>query len=545
MFKRLKTFFKDRHRTRVFGLLCFIVLYISAQSAITQTPQTPAPTTPQTQKKKVQLIRSVSLDKRTGSDIQILIDSVILFHDGAYMYCDSAYLNDKTNSFEAFSNIMVNQGDTLFMYGDYLRYDGNTKLLRVRENVRLENKDVTLFTDSLDYDRVLNLGYYFDGGMLVDSLNELTSYWGQYEPNIRIATFSDSVKLVNDRFILYSDTLKYSTETRIATILGPSTIVSDSGTIYSTRGWYNTQTEESMLFDRSKVVSKDGSRILIGDSISYNKLKGFGEVFGNMFLQDTLKKIILRGHYGYYDEINQYAMATDSAWCIEYSQGDSLYLHADTLKMITVDSIYREIKAYHGVRFYRTDVQGVCDSMQFNTRDSVLYLYKEPVLWNEGQQLYGDTIEIFMNDSTVDWVHMKQYCFAIEQKDSLHFNQVKGRDLKAYFTDGQIRYVLVTGNAESIYYTEEKDGSKIGLNKTESSYLSMDLKDRKIEKLKLWPKAVGTMTPMIELTSEKMKLPDFQWFDYLRPLDKDDIFRNVKKKEGAVRKTSNKFIEED
>lgn len=538
MFKQLRIYFNNKHRARITGLLCFVALYISAQTAISNK-------SPQLSKKKVQLIQSVSLDKRTGSDLQILIDSVILFHDGAFMYCDSAYLDDKSNSFEAFSNIRVNQGDTLFLYGDYLRYDGNTKLLQVRENVRLENRDVTLFTDSLDYDRILNMGYYFDGGMLVDSLNELTSYWGQYEPNIRIATFSDSVKLVNERFTLYSDTLKYSTETRIARILGPSVIVSDSGTIHSTRGWYNTLTEESMLFDRSKVISKNGSRILIGDSIAYNKQKGYGEVFGNMFLQDTLKKIILCGHYGYYNEISQYAMATDSAWATEYSQADTLYLHADTLKMVTVDSIYRELKAYHGARFYRTDVQGVADSMQFNTKDSVLYLYKDPVLWNEGQQLYGDTIEIFMNDSTVDWIHMKQYAFAIEQKDSIHFNQVKGRDLKAYFIDGEIRHVIIEGNAESLYYTEEKDGTMIGLNKTESGYLSMDMKNRKIEKLKLWPKANGIMTPLPDLTTEQLRFSDFQWFDYLRPLNKGDIFRKVKKKEEAVRKTSNKFIEEE
>lgn len=540
MFKKIRIFFQDRHRIRLTSILCFILLYISVQSFSQVSTQQQV----QQNKTKVELIQAMSLDKRKGFEPQVLIDSVVLFHDGAYMYCDSAYLDEKTNSFEAFSNIRINQGDTLFMYGDYLQYNGNTKLLKVRENVRLENKDVTLFTDSLDYDRVLNLGYYFDGGMLVDSLNELTSFWGQYEPSIKIATFSDSVKLVNDRFTLYSDTLKYDTYTKIATILGPSTIVSDSGVIHTTRGWYDTQTEESMLFDRSRIVNKEGNRILIGDSISYHKQAGFGEVFGNMFLQDTLKKIILRGHYGYYNDVTKYAMATDSAWCIEYSQKDSLYLHADTLKMVS-DSIFYQMKAYHGVRFYRTDIQGVCDSMQYNTKDSVLYLYREPVLWNEQQQLYGDTIEIFMNDSTIDWVHMKQYCFAIQEKDSIHFNQLKGRDLKAYFVDGDIRYILVEGNAESIFYPEEDDGTMTGMNQTESSYLSMNLRDRKIEKLKIWPKSQNRMTPIPDLSSEQLRLPDFQWFDYLRPLNKDDIFRKVQKKAEAVRKVSNKFRTED
>ncbi|GAB6010751.1 OstA-like protein [Viscerimonas tarda] len=536
MYRKIINFFMKGHRVRITGILCLIVIYVSAQSLL------PAP---QNNKKKIEIVSALSMNKRQNFDPTILLDSVVLFHDGAYMYCDSAYLDEKNNAFEAFSRIKVEQGDTLFLYGDYLRYDANTKLVRIRENVRLENKNVTLFTDSLNYDRAINLAYYFDGGMLVDEENELTSFWGQYEPAIKIATFKDSVKLVNNKFILYSDTLKYNTDNKIATILGPSTIVSDSGIIYTKKGWYNTQSEESKLFDRSLIVNKEGNRTLTGDTVFYDKTKGYGEVFGNMYLQDTLKKIILRGHYGYFDEVNDYAMATDSAFCIEYSQGDSLYVHGDTLKLET-DSVYREIKAYYNVRFYRFDVQGVCDSMQFNTKDSILYMYKEPVLWNEQQQLNGDTIEIMMNDSTIDNVHMKNYCFAIEELDSLHYNQLKGRDLKAFFEGKELRYIVVEGNAESIFYPAEKDGSKTGMNQTESSFLSIAMKEKKIEKLKLWSKATGKMIPIPDLKPEQLTLKDFQWFDYLRPRDKDDIFRKVRKKEGAIRpKSSDKFRQEE
>jgi len=183
--------------------------------------------------------------------------------------------------------------------------------------------------------------------------------------------------------------------------------------------------------------------------------------------------------------------------------------------------------------------------MQCNTKDSVLYLYKEPILWNEAQQLYGDTIEIFMNDSTVDWVHMKKYCFAIEEKDSIHYNQLKGRDLKAYFKEGEIHHVLVEGNAESIFYPEEKDKTMIGLNQTESGYLSMTFKERQIDTIKIWPKPKGKLIPLPDITLEDTKLKDFQWFDYIRPLDKDDIFRKAGKKAEAIRRSSNRFRQEE
>ncbi len=543
MDNKIKRIFGNRHRMHIAAILCLLIIYTSAQAWVQQKPQQnslPAvKQTPQNDKKIIELKQASLIDKRLGfipnQDLgfvpDVLINDVILYHDGAYMYCDSAYLYRDANRFEAFGTVRVEQGDTLFLYGKYLEYDGNIQLFKVRREVRLvnTNDNVTLFTDSLDYDRLKNIGYYFDGGVLVDTINELTSSWGQYEPSKRMAQFRDKVKLNNPKFIMDTDTLWYSTESKVATFYGFTTIVSDSADIYSTRGWYNTVTEESLLLDQSRIVNKEGYRSLIGDSIFYNKLERYGEVFGNMFLEDTIKKMILKGDYGFYNDSTDYAMATKRAMAIEYSQGDSLFIHADTLKLIT-DSLSRIIKGYYGVRFFRTDVQGVCDSLQFNSTDSILHMYRNPVLWNENQQILGDTITVYFNDSTVEMAHVRPNAFAIQDKDSTHFNQLKGRDLKAYFEEKEIRRIYVEGNAESIFYPEEKDKSMIGMNQTESSYLSMNFRNKKVERIKLWPKATGKMIPIPDLRPDQMRLRDFEWHDYLRPLDRDDIFRKVKKK---------------
>lgn len=613
MFNRFIKYIGQRHRIPLVSILCLIAIYASAQAvlssqisydAIAQVPQTPL--TPQQQQpskkgqnKLIEVWANIT-SKRIGFDPLVLMDSVVFYHDGAYLYCDSAYYDEKLNTFEAFSNVRMEQGDTLFLYGKYMHYDGNTKLVLVRENVRLESDNgkgnpVTLFTDSLNYDRAMNIGYYFDGGMLVDTLNELTSYAGQYEPNIKLATFKDSVILTNPNFVLYSDMLRYNTDSKVAFISTPTQIVSDSGTIYSSNGWYNTATDESLLLDQSSIVNKEGNRILRGDSILYYKALGYGEVFGNMFLQDTAKHVILRGHYGYYDERTDYAMATDSAYSMEYSQGDTLYIHADTLKLIairemvdtvskktveikppvlkdstqqvpivdsipppikeirkpqasdSVEMVYRQIKAYYGVRFYRSDIQGVCDSLQFNSKDSVIHMYKDPILWNANRQLYGDTIDIFMNDSTLDHLHVKRSAFSIEQKDSIHFNQLKSRSLKIFFEGKKARRVLAEGSVESIVYPEERNGDLSGfMNYLESSYLEIFLKDGAFDKLVAWPKSVGKTTPFHLLTSDQLRLKDFYWYDYLRPLDKDDIFRKVSRKAADIKpKRSNIFDREE
>lgn len=530
-------------------LFLFLLFFIFVPVLGQQQPSQSATTEPPVNEGPVKIVEMKQADLMSrieDVDAEIFTGDVVFFHEGAYMYCDTAYLYKQTNSFEAFGNVSMEQGDTIFVYGDYLHYNGNTRLARLRDNIRMEDQTATLFTDSLDYDRITNLGYYFDGGMLVDDENVLTSYWGQYSTITKEALFSDSVKLVNEDYIIYSDTLKYNTESKIADILGPSRIVSDSGYIHTENGWYNTVTEDSRLFDRSEVYSDDGMKVLIGDTILYNRQSGEGEVFGDMFLEDKDQKAILRGNYGFYNEKTEYGFATDQAYAIDYSQSDSLFLHGDTLVMIT-DSIYRDIKAYYGVRFYRSDMQGISDSVHYSSRDSIVYMHGDPVLWNESNQVLGYQIDIYLNDSTIDKAHVRDYALVIQDRGvEEQYNQLTGRDLTAYFRNGEIYNVLVEGNAESFYYLVEDDGTIIGLNKTESPYLSMDIENDQIQKLKMWPAATGSATPLHLLKPDEDKMNGFVWLDYLRPISAADIFRsNSRRSTDEVEAPARRFERED
>ncbi|MDR1122159.1 MAG: hypothetical protein LBM08_14795 [Dysgonamonadaceae bacterium] len=519
---------KTKSRTgEAFALLLMAVLCFSFISKEAVDPD-PSKTT------EIKMLQadSLSFDKDFNPDVNIARGNVIFLHDSTYMYCDSAYLYKMSNTLEAFDNVKIQQGDSLFIYGDYLIYEGNIHLAKMRNNVKMEHGYNTLFTDSFNYDRTANIAYYFDGGMLVDSLNELTSIYGQYLPDIKQARFQKDVKLINNTMTLYSDTLVYWTETKIAHILGPSIIESDSGYIHSSAGWYNTETNDSRLYERSTVFSKDGNKMLTADTLFYNSKTGFGEAFHNMFLQDTVQKVILTGHYGWYDDLKGSAMATDSAQCVEYSQGDSLFLHADTLRMVMLEENEREMKAYHGTRFYKSNLQGVCDSLQFNTKESILCMFTDPVLWNAGYQLSGDTIHIYMNDSNIDHIHVFEHPFAIEKIDTAnHYNQLKGNDLKAYFEAGELHNIEVDGNAETIYYPLEKDSTFVGMNRTESGFFSMWLVDRKLDRMKIWSQPKGNTIPLPELTLETQFLENFKILEYLRPAQKEDIFLQVKRKE--------------
>lgn len=512
------------HRILVTSVLCLFGFCLLANSQ-----QNNNGSSQPKQKSKVYLLRADKLKRDANHpDAQIVVGNVVFRHDSVYMYCDSAYYYDKINSFEAFSNVRMEQGDTLFLYGDRLYYDGITQIAQLRMNVRMENRTTTLLTDSLNYDRVFNLGYFFDGGTMMDDQNVLTSEWGEYNPSTKQSVFNYNVKLENPQFTMLSDTLRYNTATKIANIVGPSDIYSDNNYIYSESGYYNTQTGKADLYERS-LLSNDGKE-LTGDTLFYDRNTGIGEAFSNIVMTDSVNKNMMTGDYGYYDEKLKNAFVTRRALAIDYSQRDSLFLHADTLMMKTfnldTDSMYREMQAFHKVKFYRTDVQGVADSLVFSSKDSCLTMYKDPILWNENQQLLGEQIKVYMNDSTIDWAHIINQALSVEQVpvDTTLFNQVSGKEMKAYFKGMEMKKVEVIGSVRLVYYPMDSDSLIMGMNVSETSQLDLFLENQKLQSMTMKPKTNATFYPLTQAPEKEKHLDNFVWFNYIRPLDKNDIF---------------------
>lgn len=535
-----------------FGVLCLFMVALQAQVQPKQlrkevlqsqkpvakpTPATTkrtlpkplAPTVNPLEKKNVTLVylensESLSFDQLLNPDVQVLKGNVRFRHDNALMYCDSAFFYEKANSLDAFGRVKIVQGDTLFVFGDYLFYDGNVKLARLRQNVRMENRKTTLTTDSLNYDRIANLAYYYTGGKIVDTENTLTSLWGQYSPSTNEALFKTKVHLKNKNFTMDSDTLRYNTKSNIANIVGPTHILYNEETdIYSDRGWYNTADERMMLLDRSFIKHKDG-KTMTGDTIFYDKMKKYGEGFGRVVLNDTVQKSTLYGNYVYYNENTEVGLATDSALLVDWSDKDTMYVHADTLHT-SKDSIYDVARGYYNVRIFRNDIQGLCDSLAYSARDSVLNMFGDPVLWAEENQLSGEFIHAFTKNQKVERVHIQRSAIAVQQEDSVYFNQLSGKEIIAYMDSGELKKVDVKGNAETIYYPkDEKDSTLIGLNKTQSSFVIMYLKNKKVDRIVMTTATTGTMYPLTQLSGNDLYLKNFFWLDEQRPKSKDDLF---------------------
>lgn len=490
------------------------------------------------QDKRVYLVHADNLhyDQYRNGDAQILDGHVHFRHVGANLYCDSAHFYEQSNSFEAFGHVRMVQGDTLSLVSDYAYYDGNDQLAQARYNVVLKHRKTTLYTDSLDYDRMYSFGNFFEGGKMVDGKSVLTSDWGEYHTDSKMAMFYYDVRLKDQNMFLTTDSLYYDTRTSRAHIVGPSNITSGSSHIYSEDGYYNTRTEQSELFGRS--VIKDQGRTIVGDSVFRNARDGKNYAYWNVVMTDSINKNRLTGDYAEYDDSTGYAMATNNAVAMDFSQKDTLFMHADTFKIFTynnnTDSVYRVMHAFRKVRAYRPDVQAVCDSLVYNSLDSCMVMYRDPIVWNQGQQLFGEEIRVYMNDSTIDWAHVIGQAFSAEQMpDTIHFNQVSSKEMKAFFKNGEMRESQAIDNVLSVYYPiDDSDSTLIGLNYLETPLLKMFLENRKMKRMWI-EKPKGTLYPMTQIPPDKYFLPQYAWFDYIRPLNKQDIFNWRGKKEGT------------
>ena len=488
---------------------------------------------------------TLEFDEANYPDCQILNGNVVFRHDDALMYCDKAFFFNKSNNINAHGNIKMIQGDSLTVYADHLYYNGDTKIARLRNNVRLENKELTLYTDSLNYDRKNNVGYYFLGGKIVDSTNVLTSTNGKYYPNHDIAVFQNNVVLNNKDFDLFSDTLKYETVGKVAYILGPSDIVQDSTRIYSEYGWYNTIKDNAKLINNSHIRDLEGRR-LSADTLFYNQRTGEAEGFKNVALRDSTQAILSNGGYGIYNEKTNKGFMVDRATIIDFSSADSMFITSDTIYYDASKEDNTHIKAYYNVQSWHVDFQSLCDSLFYNSKDSTAQMFGTPILWNENNQITGESIKMYTKNETINKVEIIGSAFIYSKEDTLAINQVSGKHITAYLADGKISKADVSGNALSIYFVEEDNESAsedtpteyVGINRAESSELHLYFgKKNQIKKIVMTPSSNGVMYTPDKINQPKVtKLDGFADYEYMRPKDQNDIYnyKNKKALEEAV-----------
>ena len=526
--------------SRVAGAVALLLLFIltSRGSSLSLRPTTAVVSwyrgdtvsAPKDGKERI-YIENVDLwkyDREIDTFAQLLVGNVVLRHKDATMYCDSAKLYQEQNRFEGFGAVRIEQGDSLEITCGYIDYNGMNLLARLRESVVMNHGNNHLYTDSLDYDRKTGIGYYFDTGSVTDTLNVLSSTYGTYDTKTKKVVFEEDVVLDNPNFKLYTDQLNYDTESKLADIVSPSRIVGDSGTIYTSRGTYDTDRDLAYLMNRPVMVS--GTRWMTGDSLFYDRKAMRAEMYNHIQMKDTAQQVALFGNYAIYHEDIGYGLAKDSAYIVEYSSEDTLYMHAKLMEMLKVDSLCTLFKGKGNARLYRPNAQAVADSIIYNTRDSIMVGYGKPFIWSGNSQVTGDTVSLFIKNGALDYAHIRENAYLSSKVDEKkHYNQMRGREVLAYFSNEQMDSVWTRGNAEVIYYSLNPDSVATEHVKAQCSEIFMQFEKEELSKVKLLGRQVGTVSPVLLIDESQLYYPDFVWFPEGRPTSFLDIFRATPK----------------
>ena len=501
-----------------FYIVIFVFTAVFALESFSQDSRRPT---------RVDLLRAddMRFDRSIAPDARRLIGDVKFRHEDATMRCDSAWQFTVDNRFNAYGNVFINVNDTVKIFGDKLYYNGNTRIAELHGNVKMIDDQMTLTTQHLFYNLESNTANYIDGGKIVDIENTLTSKWGFYYADQKDFYFRGDVVLVNPEYVMNSDTLHYNTMTEVAYFFGPTTIVSDDNTIFCKNGWYDTRNDIAR-FSRDAWFT-NGEQYLSGDSLFYDRNRGYGKAINNVLLKDSVQQTLVTGHFAEHFEHEFFSEVTQNAVLTVIGQGDSLFLHADTLRSIhDEENDKRLLFAYHRAKFFRKDIQGLSDSIVYNFSDSTIYLFNNPVLWSENHQLTANRIELkTAENNRVESIHLFDAAFIVSKEDTTAFNQIRGRRIVGHFIENELRRIDVFGNGEALYYVRDEDEHLIGINKSLSSDMQIFLEDNAVSRIRLFTNADANLFPPEEIPMDERFLQHFRWITDKRPQRKEDIFQ--------------------
>lgn len=456
-------------------------------------------------------IRILKKDER--GQVQFKQKNTVMYADSVFQYIDR-------NQIEAFGNIRFVEQDSLTLVGDTLYYDGYSRIARVRGNVVMQDQEKTVRTRKLNYNLKTKTANYFEGGIVTDRTSRLTSDRGSYNTNSRVATFDGNVQALSPDQQLIAESVVYNTQTKSIFFDSEGKIINRDGTINAVKGTQiNAQTGILKTAEGANVATRIENReyIISANFIDYDNLTEKGVFKENVQLYYKKEKITIFGDEAYYDGINSRLDAYGDALLVKPFKRDTLYISADTLIAIN-DSVAAQQRfyGYRNVKIYKQDLQGICDSLNYDLEDSIIYFDYDPVLWNTSNQLSGTRIKAKLRDNTVDSLTITDKAFVISADVFGQKNQIKGRDLLAVFDSGYIKRVNVDGNGESIYFMlEEKKGEEStlkGMNYIKCSNIIMKfISDNELEEILFLQQPEGKVFPPQLITKKNSELNNFNW----------------------------------
>ncbi len=537
----------------------------------------------QENKTKINIIHADDLFGEKKGEIYYnrLIGNVQVKSDDIFMTCDSAYLNLDNSFIRAFGNVDIKRGGTTSAKANYVEYTGLTAQSVMKDNVQIYDEGNTLVTDDLSYNLRSKIGIYKNGGSLVAKETTVSSEYGRYNGRTKKAYFKQDVFITNPDSDIESKELMYDTKDKSMRFLDQTTVFGKEATIVTNGGVYNENTGAAIFTKRTTVENseqtitankikynqktEEGSArgkviiydkmentTLYTDAANYNKETGYGQAIGHVHFVDNDEGTELYAGKVFYNEYNKFMLATERPLLVTISDSDSIFIASDTminLRVIDTALLYRKMK-YEGkytysllrkkqeetyddrklvlcnrdVRIFSDSMQAICDSMSYAQSDSVFRLYKKPIMWSGTQQAIGDTIHIYTKNNNIDKLEIRGNSFLSNSTGyAKMYNQVKGRNIDAFFKDNAIQTVIDDGNAQSVYYAENDEKKFVGMNTAQGAQIKIIFEDKKINRIIFYDKPEGAFYPMETIPNNKRFLDGFVWKEKERPKSRKDL----------------------
>lgn len=528
------------------NLLFFVCITVSV-GAISQT----MPDTAKGKKLEIIVADRYNFQKIAEKDFVSLAGNVQIKQESTLFYCDSAVLNQSSNTIEAFGNIHINDADSVHTYSQYLKYLGKEKTAYLKKNVKLRDSKSVLTTDELEYNTATKTGIYRKGGKVVDGSTVLTSTEGYYYGETRDIYFKKKVFLNDPEYKVTTDTLLYNTYTQLARFTVPTKIISGTRVVNTSEGYYDLKNKKAVFGKRPVVNDKDYT--LIADDMAYDDSTHFGEAQGSVIYKskDTAGAYTIFANNVKSNSKTGAVLATQKPLMIIKQNNDSIYITGDTLYTARLtelekfrdvpdisDTLYpqkidakqakdsnsnRYFEAYFNVKIFSDSLQATGDSLFYSFRDSAFRLFKNPIVWAQQNQITGDTIYLYTENKKPHRFYVFENALAINRAEKNLYNQVKGNTINGIFKGGDIDFFRAKGSAENVYYTADEQGGFIGVNRSTSDVIDVTFKERKPYKVVFRNKLQGTLSPIKQIQPADLQVRGFKWLDEKRPKTKFEL----------------------
>lgn len=495
----------------------------------------------------------------------ILKKDVVLKDPQATMYTSILYY-DMNTRIARYPHKTTIIGDSAQLISRSGYYDANTSMAYFNDSVTIAHPNYKLYaSDTLAFNMNTETAYFYGPTYIYDTAKLVYCERGYFDSKRNKAEFAQNAYYVNrtkeksekaaaDRMLYDGSTGSYwlignayfkdnQQEARADTIVYDgrskqydfrghpvfsSTDSTQKQSIVAEHSTYNSETETFTFWDRVRV--EEESKVLTSDSLDYSKTTGLAIAKGNVVIVDTVANTELYCGEAYYNNKKDSIQATKNPVLRTLLNQDSLWLTADTLISVRHpdNKEKRILHAFRHARFFKKDIQGLADSLVYNEQDSFFCFYQNPVLWVDSVQFIADTILALMVEKRIDRVHLHPNALIVSTEDQVYFNQIRGKEIWAYFKNSQIQNVDIQGNGETVYYALDGEGAYLGVNDVDCSDMRIYFTNAQVQRIKFTGEPKAVLYPMGQAQHPKLALKGFVWKEADRPKDKWAIFGNTR-----------------